>query len=199
MKYITLFDFDGTLTRHDSFTGFIRHVRGLNGLISVLIKSAPAIFLWKTGLRDNTYAKLRMFSAAFRGMPAADFQKFGESYAVKINRMIRPEIKARLNDAVRQGDNKAVIVSASLKDWIMPWAESQGVDAVIATEAEIDSNGILTGAFSTANCQLDEKVKRLVEKFPQLSSSRKDFYITAYGDSDGDNAMLEFADKGIRV
>ena len=43
MTKIHLFDFDGTITRHDSFTGFIRHVHGVAGLLRVLLVSAPAI------------------------------------------------------------------------------------------------------------------------------------------------------------
>lgn len=198
MNRIHLFDFDGTLTRHDSFTGFIRHVRGISGLLRVLLVSAPAIILWKTGLRSNTYAKLRMFAAAFRGMPAEEFRQAGETYVDKINRMVRPEIKAHLNAAVRHGEPTA-IVSASLGDWIRPWAASQGVTTVIATEAETDSRGRLTGRFARPNCQREEKVRRIIEAFPRLADSRADFFVTAYGDSEGDSAMLGFADEGIKV
>ncbi len=198
MTKIHLFDFDGTITRHDSFTGFIRHVHGVAGLLRVLFVSAPAIILWKTGFRSNTYAKLRMFAAAFKGMHADEFRHAGETYAAKINRMVRPEIKAALNAAVSHGETTA-IVSASLGDWIRPWAAGQGVGNVIATEAETGSDGRLTGRFSRPNCQHSEKVRRIIEAFPHLADSRSDFHVTAYGDSDGDSDMLGFADEGIRV
>ena len=121
MRHLHLFDFDGTLTRHDSFTGFIRHVHGMRGLIRVLLQSSWAIILWKTGFRSNTYAKLHMFAAAFKGMDAEEFRNAGKTYADKINRMVRPETKASLNAAVRQNEEVA-IVSASLGDWTRPWA-----------------------------------------------------------------------------
>ena len=162
MRHLHLFDFDGTLTRHDSFTGFIRHVHGMRGLIRVLLQSSWAIILWKTGFRSNTYAKLHMFAAAFKGMDAEEFRNAGKTYADKINRMV-------------------------------------GARTVLTTEAETGGNGRLTGRFSRPNCQCGEKARRILEAYPELKSNRSEFFVTAYGDSDGDNEMLELADEKIRV
>lgn len=198
MARYTLFDFDGTLTRGDSFTGFIRHVHGTWGLIRVLLKSAPAIALWKSGLRDNTYAKLRMFAAAFRGMPIDEFRRHGEDYITGIDRMLRTEVVDELRSAVSQGD-KVAIVSASLGDWIRPWAHANGVQHVLATEPETDAAGSLTGRFSRQNCQREEKCRRILEAFPEIADNRSECHVTAWGDSDGDTEMLELADEPHRL
>ena len=198
MARYTLFDFDGTLSRRDSFTGFIRHVRGTWGLIRVLIKSAPAIALWKSGLRDNTYAKLRMFAAAFRGMPIEEFRRHGEDYRQGIDRMLRTEVVDELRKAVAEGETVA-IVSASLGDWIRPWALPNGVQHVLATEPETDASGRLTGRFSRPNCQREEKRRRILEEFPEILYHRDRCHVAAWGDSDGDTEMLELADEPHRL
>lgn len=194
----SLFDLDGTLTRGDTFTGFIRHVHGLWGLVRVLAVSAPMILLWKLGMRTNVDAKLRMFAAAFRGMPLAEFRRQGESFAAVIDRMARPSTLAALRAAVAGGETTA-IVSASLGDWIRPWAARRGVTAVIATEPETDSEGRLTGRFATPNCERRQKVERTLATFPELRDHRSDCFVTAYGDSPGDADMLEFANKPVWV
>lgn len=115
----TFFDFDGTLTRQDSFICFIRHVRGLVGLLRSLAVSLPAIALWKVGLRTGEYAKLRLFSAAFRGMSHEEFRSAGESFARKVEGITRSETVAALGNALREHRTVA-IVSASCGDWIAP-------------------------------------------------------------------------------
>ena len=61
----------------------------------------------------------------------------------------------------------------------------------MATEIEVDGNGLLTGRFKTANCSGQEKVNRLLEIEPH----REDYYLYAYGNSTGDKEMLEMADE----
>lgn len=197
-KKYTFFDFDGTLTRRDSLIGFIIHVHGVAGLLRALAAAAPAILLWKAGLRSGDSAKLRLFRAAFRGMSLADFRRAGESYARKIEGITRTDTVAALGHAVRQGEEVA-IVSASCGDWIRPWAEGHGVRRVIATEVEVDADGFLTGAFSTPNCRGPEKVRRILDEFPQLGEDRTHAEVTVFGDSSGDDEMLGFADRGIRI
>ncbi len=194
----SLFDLDGTLTRGDTFTGFIRHVRGFAGLVRVLAVSAPMIFLWKIGRRTNVDAKLRMFAAAFRGMPQATFRRYGETFADTIDRMARPSTLAALREAVASGHHTA-IVSASLGDWIRPWARRHGVATVVATEAEVGADGRLTGRFATPNCERRQKVERVLAAFPPLRERRADCRVVAYGDSPGDAELLGFADTGILI
>lgn len=52
--------------------------------------------------------------------------------------------------------------------------------------------GKLTGRFSSPNCYGAQKVDRLLEVYPQGNIS----YLYAYGDSQGDKELLEFADEG---
>ena len=50
---------------------------------------------------------------------------------------------------------------------------------------------MLTGNFLTKNCNNAEKVNRILESFP----NRKTYYLIAYGNSSGDQEMLNMADE----
>ena len=57
------------------------------------------------------------------------------------------------------------------------------------------ADGIVTGRFLTPNCCGRQKVERLLELFPR----RQSYKLYAYGDSKGDNDLLELADMGFRI
>lgn len=88
------------------------------------------------------------------------------------------------------GGDRVVVVTASMLQWVKPWCESHGVAEVLATEPEIDScTSTLTGRFATPNCHGEEKMRRV----RALVGEPGGYEIWAYGDSHGDDAMLEAA------
>lgn len=188
-KIISAFDFDGTITCRDTFSDFAIFAVGRKRWLESLLRCTPVLAGWKLGMVKAEKAKQRLFSALYEGMPSEEFHALGRKYAFRINTLLRPSVVAKLREAAGRGDEVA-IVSASVGDWIRPWAGSMGVDYVLATEAEIGPDGRLTGRFSTRNCNGAEKVKRLLETFPD----RKNAILVAYGDSRGDARMLKEAD-----
>ncbi len=182
---IAFFDFDGTLMRHDSFIKFAKFSVGKKALIFSLMKSVPILILWKLGFKNNSEAKQTLFSHLYRGISYSRFKEFCQAYVSSIDSDIRPEIIMIKNNHKSEG-HKVIIVSASIGDWIRPWARCNGVDDVIATEVEVDNFGNLTGRFSTPNCHGAEKATRIKKSLPAI----EDFETWAYGDSSGDNAML---------
>lgn len=192
MKEIVAFDFDGTLIGGDSFGGFARFARGRMGWYRALIKNFFSLAGWKLGRVDADLAKERLFSTLFRGMPAATYRRLGEEYLPFLEKMDLPLTLGELREAQRRGAEVA-IVSASVGDWLRPWADKKGIPTVISTEVEVDADGRLTGRFSTPNCSGQEKVRRLKQRFPRRNLYR----LTAYGDSSGDDEMLREADKGV--
>lgn len=186
---MSVFDFDGTLTRHDTLFQFARHAVGKHGLRRAFLRSLPAILSWKLGLRSNSEAKETLFGHLYRGMPLSEFEEHGRTFADVVDQDLRPAGMALLEEARKRGD-RLVIDSASMGQWIQPWAERHGFDDVIATMPEVDARGRLTGRFATPNCYGTEKVTRLREVFPD----RDRWHITAHGDSSGDSALLDYAD-----
>ena len=104
----------------------------------------------------------------------------------------------RFIDEVRDEAHAMAIVSASIDNWVRPFAEMylgqqhDGTDIVVlGTKVETDGNGRLTGRFATSNCYGAEKVRRIAEVWP----SRDQYDVSAFGDSKGDKEMLAYADQ----
>lgn len=192
---LVFFDFDGTITSRDSLPGFAMHSLGkLRTLIGGL-KASPWILMWKLGLVSNSEAKERLFSFLFKGMPGPRFAACCASFVPQIEKKVRPAVVSRLRQHIAAGD-QVYIISASIGDWIVPWAEKNGVDKshVIATGAAVQA-GILTGRFSTPNCHGQEKAKRIKAALGDMEGRS----IWAYGDSKGDMPMLALAGRAFMI
>lgn len=188
---IVVFDFDGTLTQKDTFIEFARHAVGKRGLLFGILKNFPWLTAWKLKLLDGGKAKQRLFSSLFKGMAFSEFQKYCREFASVIKSFERRNVVDKLHYHLNAG-HKVYIISASIPDWIIPWAEDHGVakGIILGTAIEIDGMGRLTGRFSTHNCNGKEKVRRLKEQEPNLANSQ----LYAYGDSSGDKPLLAIAD-----
>lgn len=191
---IAFFDFDGTLTKHDSFVEFAKFSCGKATFYKAFIKSIPDMCLWKLGIISNSTAKQHLFSRLYKGMDYAEFKVICESFIQQINIDQRNDI-IRLVEQHQQNGVKVIIVSASISDWIKPWANQHGINDVIATEVEVNEYGLITGQFSTKNCHGQEKAIRIKQLFPDLHN----YETWGYGDSPGDNQMLAIVTHPNRV
>lgn len=188
-RKIVTFDFDGTLTTGDTFIAFAFHALTRRHVIASIIAESATLAGWKCGIISNGKAKQRLFKRLFGGMTIEEFNRHCTTFATEIDNMMRPEMIQTLKSA-REGADKIYIISASIENWIKPWAKSLGIDDVIATRITVDSEGIVTGGFDGDNCYGAEKVRRLQETEPQ----RESYILTSYGDSRGDREILAFAD-----
>lgn len=191
---MVFFDFDGTLTSKDSFLLFARHAVGLRRLLTGLVKSFVPLVKWKLRKISGSEAKEILFGKLYKGMARHEFESRCKSFASIIDRHLRSEVYEAFKLHLDQG-SRVVIVSASIEDWIKPWAEKEGEVKVIATEVETDREGRLTGRFKTPNCKGMEKIRRIREEVPDLDQ----YEIWAYGDSDADKPMLSMAAKAVKV
>lgn len=191
---ISLFDFDGTITRHDTFFTFARHAVGMQRFCTAVIRTLPALIGWKLGLLTNSAAKERLFGNLYRGMPVEDFHRACRSFAAIVNDDLRDSTVEMIRRH-RDDGHRIVIVSASVLDWIRPWAESNGITEILATEIEVDSSGRLTGHFSTPNCHGAEKARRIRAYIPDIDGAE----VWACGDSRGDDEMLALATHPLRI
>lgn len=193
-RKICFLDFDGTLTKKDTFVDFGIFALGKAKFIKTLLRSLPNIFAWKLGFISGSNAKEKIFSKLFKGMTYTKFSEMGVAYNERINSILRLDIFECMKKFQEDGA-ETVVVSASIKEWIYPWAIENGVSKIIATEIETDKNGFLTGRFKTLNCKGEEKVKRIKLKFPELAQ----FESWAYGDSDSDKYMLSIVEHPVKV
>jgi HAD superfamily hydrolase (TIGR01490 family) len=188
---IAVFDFDGTITKKDTLLEFIKFSRGKLRFYLCFLLFLPMIILMKIKLLSNQKVKQLVFTYLYKGESIETFNKWGTEFSLVINKMLLPKAVEALK-LHKDNGNKIVIVSASIENWIKPWADKIGVDMVLATKIETDKKGLLTGRFLTKNCYGREKVSRLLKVFP----NRDNYTLFAYGDSRGDKELIEFAEEG---
>jgi len=191
MQDVAIFDFDGTITRKDTLLEFIKFSKGKWRFYSGFLLFSPLLVAMKLKIYPNWKAKQQLFSFFYKGVSIEQFNHWSNGFIVEIEKILRSKAVEAIKSH-KDNDDKVVIISASIENWIIPWADRMGVDTVLATKIEIDNNGLLTGKFSTKNCYGREKVNRLLEIFPD----RNNYKLTAYGDSRGDRELIDFADKG---
>ncbi len=187
---IAAFDFDGTITKRDSFWDFLVYTWGYPKVCWKMMLRLPVILLYKVGIVSNEQAKECLFSCFFRGIAGERFEEMCTRYSKTLPAIVRPQALACVSQYLAEGA-EVVIVTASVENWIRPWARQMGIRRVIGTQIEIGPDGKLTGAFASPNCYGPEKVRRLLEKYPDRATYR----LYAYGDSKGDRELLEFADR----
>jgi len=187
---IAAFDFDGTLSKRDTFIPFALFVVGpwcwLKGFASLIPSIAG--FLMRQITRQEL--KERTIEVFLGGLAYENLQNEGKEFAVEIvPKLLKRKALKQLSWHQEQG-HRVVLVSASPEVYLIPWAEMMGIDHVCASRLELDANGRVTGKLNGMNCRGAEKVRRLQE----LLGKEKTYELYAYGDSRGDKEMLAFAD-----
>ncbi len=184
---IAFFDFDGTITRNDSFLHFIRFVKGEPRFWAGIILHLPLFLLMKLKFVPNWKTKEQLFSYFFKGVDNNRILQLGEEFAEQvIPRLIRPKALAEIKKH-QTTKTKIVIVSASFSIWLKPWCNKHGFE-LLATEHEV-KNSLITGKIKGQNCHGIEKAKQIRVKYNLEEYSS----VYAYGDSPADVHMLSLA------
>lgn len=185
-RKIAFFDFDGTITYKDTLLEFIKFSKGKISFWMGFLLNSPALLAFKLKLIPNQRAKEMILRHFFKNTSTSEFERICQLFAGQIPRLIRPPALKEIENLKNAGV-QVVIVSASVENWIKPWADTLGVQ-LIATRMEV-KDGRLTGKIAGKNCHGDEKVCRIREEY-DLSQFEQ---IRAYGDSSGDSAMLSLS------
>lgn len=189
-RVVAAFDFDGTLTRKDTFLEFTRYVKGNGAYIFGLIVLFPSFL---RHIFDQDRFKEIFLTHFFQGTRVEELTKKGKEFcSEKMPGLIRSDIYERLESHKREG-HLCLIVTASFSFWIAPWAEAMGIPC-LCSEAEVIA-GKLSGKLKGSNCKGREKVRRLEEYLGHYKIT----YVYAYGNSSGDNEMLQWANEGVWV
>ena len=191
---LVAFDFDGTLTSHDSFLAFLRWREGRRAWLAGVAALAPAGLRYLAD-RDRGRIKAAAVRRFLAGLARAELEAEAQAFASAQGRaLLRPDALRAWRRWQDEGA-RVVIVTASPELTVAPIARALGADRLIGTRLALDAADRLTGALDGANCRGPEKVRRLREAFGDDVS-----LAAAYGDSDGDREMLAIAEeKGFRV
>lgn len=186
---LALFDFDGTITRRDSWTEFLRFSATPQRIAAAGVLLSPLIVGYRLGLVSGRTARPIVARFAFYRQQAATVREFGRAFAREsLPGMVQRRAMRRIAWHQRQGD-AVVIVSASLDVYLNEWGRSIGAD-VICTRLE-EVNGRFTGRYLGGDCCGAEKARRVAERYHLASYSK----VYAYGDTEEDREMLELADE----
>lgn len=186
-KVLAIFDFDGTITKRDTLPDFLLFSFGWKKFLLRL----PLIIYMKTvsclGMLSSDQAKEKVLKSFLQGIRKNDLIRMGENYKHQINKIVRSDAIFEIIKH-QQAGHKVIIISASIYEWIAPWAKERNIELVLSTEMEV-YNDLLSGYFSTPNCKGIEKVSRLKQAYPDF----KNYTIYVYGDSSGDKELLKIA------
>ena len=185
---VALFDFDGTLIAKDSFPAFAKFALGRRRWWLGVLKSLPWLIGWKVGVIRSSKAKEHLFGKLYAGMDYGEFCRKGEMFADRVTPMMRHKVRVDLSHIQMKGV-PVVVVTASMLQWVAPWAETFGIKKVIATEPEVGDDGRLTGRFATPNCKGKEKVARIRAEFPDIDNME----VFAWGNLPEDKWMFRLA------
>ena len=189
---IAFFDFDGTLTRRDTFLPWLQQLLGTPTLFLRLLQTSPVLLGYIAGWVANDRAKETLLRACVAGRHVDELQEVANHYARhELRSLLRPEGMARL-DWHREQGHDCVLVSASLDLYLEPWAAEQGFAGLLCSRLEVNAEGRVSGNLAGDNCHGEVKVKLIREWL----EGRNTGTLYAYGDTRGDLPMLRMADEG---
>lgn len=188
MKKAYFFDFDGTLTHHDTMFLFLKFYNPKSYFIQ-FTKHIPLFILLKLKLADAEKVKKSFISSILKGETESRIKERAQQFFDKeYPKLIRSNALDFIKN-IDRANTESFIVTASLDIWVRPFAEKFKMN-LIATEA-LFSDGVFTGDFKTKNCNGDEKLVRIKKAIGGLKYDKS----IAFGDTSGDQAMLTWADE----
>jgi phosphatidylglycerophosphatase C len=192
---VAAFDFDGTLTNRDSLVPFLCYRYGLLKTYLKLMLLTPSFLSFLFGLLSRQQVKERILTRFFQGTSIQSLKESARGYALtELDKFIKSDMLQILRWHQQQG-HRCIIVSASIDIYLIPWAEKEGIKDVISSTLELTPEGIVIGRLAGKNCWGAEKTRRLIE----LLGPKTNFYLYAYGDSEGDRELLAMADVAHKI
>jgi phosphatidylglycerophosphatase C len=194
-RCLAVFDLDGTLTRRDSYLGY------LSGFLLRHPRRLPRIFplTWtvlKYALRriTNTELKQHFLHAVFAGASQREIEDWTGLFVDRlIAKGLRPQARQVLERHRERGD-VLVLLTASFDLYVHEIGRRLGFNAVFCTKAEwVD--GHVSGKLAGPNHHGEEKVRCL----QRLKEAHVGCTIAAYADHRSDLAVLQLADEATLV
>lgn len=187
---IAAFDFDGTLTYHDSLLPFLRFIKGDFTTLKNIFLEIPLFILYLIGKANRQKVKEALLSRFLKGMSKQEIEIKAEKFAREIiPQKLRPQALERIHWHQKQG-HRCILISANLDIYLKPWGQLVNFDRIITSKVAFSKEGFMTGKLEGLNCRGEEKVRRLLAE----EGPREHYILYAYGDSAGDKELLDIAD-----
>lgn len=189
---LALFDFDGTLYPHDSFTGFMFYVLKKRHTVWRGLKVLPWILAYYLKLYPAHRMRPKLYSAMFKDVEIEVIQPLVLQYTNKVLEKLDPALFKQLKKHQQSG-HKVVLVSATIDLYLEIIAKALNIE-LICSKVEI-KHGKLTGKYLTPDCSCMQKKLRVMEAINLVDYET----IYAYGNSEEDKEMLSLAQHSYMV
>jgi phosphatidylglycerophosphatase C len=185
-RAVVAFDFDGTITREDTFRVFLNRIGTRRALAAVFLRRSPQMLGALRGGEARDHAKKLLCHDVLEGLTREFAEQAAADTAQDVSSsLIRDDAAARIRWHQAQG-HRVIVVSASFEAYVRPVVTALGIDEVIATRWEVDPvTDRLTGRLEGRNVRGEAKVDLLDAHLGGPSALEY-----AYGNSSGDKAML---------
>lgn len=187
---VAVFDFDGTIISGDSFLPFMRYVAGDIKYYLGMVVLLPWLTAYAVGLISNRMVKEKVIGWFLKGKSIGMIDAMGQSYGEEL---LHKKEKTEMVEKIRYHRDKEhvlLLASASLLVYLEPWANKKGFDGVCGAKLQIDSEGRITGRICGNNGFGQEKLDAVKEWLDGRNPEKT----YAYGDSQGDKELLDWAD-----
>lgn len=185
---VVVFDFDGTLTRPDTFRLFLTQIQTPRSIVSAFVRHAPSVAMALRGGRYRDRAKELVCADLLGGVSDQLAQDVAHRTAgIILETALRQDCVARLSWHLSEG-HRVIVVSVSFEAYVKPVMAELGVHEVIATRWEVGENGLLTGRFAGVNVRGPAKAELLTHHLGGMTRIG-----AAYGNTQGDAALLAMA------
>jgi HAD superfamily hydrolase (TIGR01490 family) len=187
-RIVAIFDFDGTITTKSTTALFLSCVLGWK-YIFYMIFSVPMILLYKMHLINLDQLNNYIVKHCLKGCSLEILLEKGRQFShTIIPKLLRKDAVQKIKYHQALG-HYCILATAAYDVYIEYWAKLNHFDAVVCTRLEFDKNNYATGKLAGLTCNSNEKMTRI----KAIIGEEKNI-IYAYGDSQGDQAMLALAD-----
>lgn len=195
MPRLALFDLDGTLTRGDTYRGFVLELlaahpaRWPRALLLPLLAAGYALRVLDRGALKGAILRL-----LFAGLPRDTVQVFAQRYAAEVvPRRMFPDALAALRGHLAAGD-RVVVLSASPDLYVPDIGHLLGAHETHCTAIRWKAD-MLDGRLAGANRRGPEKTRVL----EMLRRVHPGLPVIAYGNSEPDLAHMALCEEAVYV
>lgn len=184
------FDFDNTLAKGDSILPYLTFCVK-NGVASWRIIPASIIAYIRWRMHPEFAAGAKEVSLSFmKGRRVEDMDDLARTF-FQSKMVARVFAQARIElERLRSEGYRIVVVSASPDVYMRVLPEFLPVDAVLATQCEVNKQGCYSGKVGH-NCKGEEKIVRIQAYLAETGETIHRAHSCAYGDSPSDAPMLQ--------
>ncbi|AZH07724.1 HAD family hydrolase [Proteus mirabilis] len=179
-----MFDFDGTLTYHDSFIPFLKFAFGRRKFARRIIKMVfPTLRCFRRKLTRDELKEV-LIKTFLTDIKEEWLKEKAEAFCKAYwSKLMRPAGLLAVAEEINR-HAEVTICSASPAMVLQPFADRLGIKLIGTTLEVVD--GVLTGKIIGNNCRCGEKIKRLERVYGDLTQ----YHLRAWGDSRGDHELL---------